>query len=195
MKSLGGRSTVTALSLLFLIPASAIAGQRISGTAASGPVAQAERPLGRLVATGQRSHTSLTIRTSRAGSLPELQTSHAKSPTRIRIVTTRPGLSRSAAEDVADNSARWIAVGAFSVIPVASTQNSGADCNSVLQQNFTEWCQIPNTNSVCDKARAMEVCFEHAVQAMQGVCPQYLIQQYEQQVQGAQQTAQSVCAN
>jgi hypothetical protein len=98
-------------------------------------------------------------------------------------------------KEVARNIGRWIAAAAISAIPVASAQNSGTDCNAALQQSFNEWCHVPNTNSVCDKARAEEICFAHAVQAMQGVCPQYLIQQYEQQAQGAQQTAQAVCTN
>lgn len=120
---------------------------------------------------------------------------HPKGSARVRILTSESRLSRRAVEEVADNIGRWIAAAAMSAIPVASAQNSGNDCNAVLQQNFNEWCHMPSTNSVCDKARAEEICFEHAVQAMQGVCPQYLIQQYEQQAQGAQQTAQSVCTN
>jgi hypothetical protein len=84
---------------------------------------------------------------------------------------------------------------------IAPTSISGADsasqCNSVLQRNLRQWCGAAQkqSDSVCSSARAEESCFEHAVQAMQGVCPKQLTTEYSQQAKAAGTTAAQVCNN
>lgn len=75
----------------------------------------------------------------------------------------------------------------------ASNSGSGGDCNSIEMASYQQWCHIPQT-SACDDARAAVVCFAHAVSAGSGICPESIMQQFQQEAAGAQETANSVCA-